>query len=289
MIAPEIVRSIKEATHAYHSGSRVPDREDLANKLGVLPPFTPVKVAGWTNGRQNCLVQLVVVTNSEQALSYTADSIFNSIQAAWDRGSAAHLVLSGGRSGSAMATAIVKHLADMKSNVLHLWFSDERFVEHENSKRNDTAIIAAFADVKCSVLIHRYSAPSDMDLVSAAISYAHDLRVALEGGDFDAVVLSVGEDGHVASVFPDRTFVVEDVFAISDSPKPPSERLSLSLSRIARTRNCIVLALGETKAAVVMRTLAKDVKLPIVVLSQMSEISLITDHQMGNDDARSQP
>lgn len=230
-----------------------------------------------------------MVTNSEQALSYAADSILNSIYSAWEPGAAAHLVLSGGRSGSAIATAIAKRLADMRSNVLHIWFSDERFVEHENPERNDTAIIAAFAKVGCSVLIHRYSTPSGMDLANAAISYAQDLRLELDGGDFDAVVLSVGEDGHVASVFPDRPFLVEDVFAISDSPKPPSERLSLSLARIARTRNCIVLALGETKAAVVMRTLAKDVKLPIVVLSQMSEISLITDQQMGNDDARSQP
>jgi len=230
-----------------------------------------------------------MVTDVEEALSYAADSILNSIHSAWERGAAAHLVLSGGRSGSATGAAIAKRLADVRSNVLHLWFSDERFVEHENPERNDTAIIAAFTDVGCSVSIHRYSTPSEMDLASAAISYAHDLRLELDGGDFDAVVLSVGEDGHIASVFPDRPFLVEDAFAISDSPKPPSERLSLSLSRIARTRNCIVLALGETKAGVVMRTLAKDVKLPIVVLSQMTEISLITDHQMGNDDARSQP
>ena len=234
-------------------------------------------------------MQIVVVAGGDEALSYAADSVLNSIHLAWERGAAAHLVLSGGRSGAAMGVAIASHLADRRPDVIHLWFSDERFVEHENSERNDTAIIAAFTGVGCSLSIHRYSTPSEMDLPSAAISYARDLRLGLDGRDFDAVVLSVGEDGHIASVFPDRPFVVDDVFAISDSPKPPSERLSLSLSRIARTRNCIVLALGETKAAVVMRTLAKDVKLPIVVLSQMSEISLITDHQMGNDDARSQP
>ena len=241
------------------------------------------------NNRQNCIVRLVEVTDVEEALSYAAGSVLNSIHSAWDRGAASHLLLSGGRSGSAIGAEIARHLADMRSDVLHLWFSDERFVEHENSDRNDTAIIDDFSDVGCSVSIHRYSTPSEMDLSSAAISYAHDLRLDLDGDDFDAVVLSVGEDGHIASVFPDRPFVVEDVFAISDSPKPPSERLSLSLSRIARTRNCIVLALGETKAAVVMRTLAKDVKLPVVVLSQMTEISLITDYQVGDDDARSQP
>ena len=244
---------------------------------------------GSQNNRQNWLVQLVVVTNSEEALSSAADSVLNSIHSAWEQGAAAHLVLSGGRSGSATGAAIAKRLADMRSNVLHLWFSDERFVEYENPERNDTAIIAAFADVGCLISIHRYSTPSEMDLATAAISYERDLRLELDEDDFDAVILSVGEDGHIASVFPDRPLVEEDVFAISDSPKPPSERLSLSLSRIARTRNCIVLALGETKATVVMRTLAKDVKLPIVVLSQMSEISLITDQQMGNDDAHSQP
>jgi 6-phosphogluconolactonase len=234
-------------------------------------------------------VRLVVVTDSEEALSYAAGAVLNAIDTAWQQGNDAHLVLSGGRWGSAIARAIAKDLADLRSKLLHLWFSDERFVEHDHPERNDPSIIATFADVGCSVSIHRYSTPSKMDLASAAISYARDLRLVLDGGDFDAVVLSVGEDGHVASVFPDRPFKVEDVFAISDSPKPPSERLSLSLSRIARTRTCLCLALGETKAAVVMRTLAKDVKLPIVVLSQMAEISLITDHEMGNDDVRSQP
>ncbi len=234
-------------------------------------------------------MQIVVVSDVEEALSFAADSILDSIRSAWERGAAAHLVLSGGRTGSAMGAVIARHLADPRPDVLHLWFSDERFVEHENSERNDTAIIDDFADVGCSVSIHRYSTPSEMDLPSAAISYARDLRLGLDGRDFDAVVLSVGEDGHIASVFPDRPFVVDDVFAISDSPKPPSERLSLSLARIARTRNCIVLALGEPKAAVLMRTLAKDVKLPLVALSQMTKISLITDQQVGNDDARSQP
>ena len=234
-------------------------------------------------------MQIVVVTDSEEALSHAADSIVNSIHSAWERGAAAHIVLSGGRSGSAMGATVARHLIDERSDVLHLWFSDERFVEHENSDRNDTAIIKEFAVVGCSLTIHRYPSPSEMDLFSAATTYVRELHLELHGGEFDAVVLSLGEDGHVASVFPDRPLAQEDVFAILDSPKPPSERLSLSLSRIARTRNCIVLALGETKAGVVMRTLAKDVKLPIVVLSQMTEISLITDHQMGNDDARSQP
>ena len=234
-------------------------------------------------------MRLVVVTDSEEALSYAAASVLNSIHSAWLQGNDAHLVLSGGRSGAAFGAAIANELTRIRADVIHLWFSDERFVAHENPERNDTAIIAAFADVGCSVTIHRYSTPSEMDLASAAVSYRRDLRLGLNGGDFDAVVLSAGEDGHVASVFPDRPMAQDDVFAISDSPKPPSERLSLSLSRLGRTRKCIVLALGETKAAVVVRTLAKDVKLPIVLLSQMTEISVITDQQMGNDDARSQP
>lgn len=234
-------------------------------------------------------MQILVASGVEHAISSAAEVVVSLIHSAWLQGNDAHLVLSGGRSGAAVGAAIANELTQIRADVIHLWFSDERFVEHDDSDRNDTAIIDQFAGIGCSLSIHRYSTPSEMDLSSAAISYARDLCLDLDEGDFDAVVLSVGEDGHIASVFPDRPFVVEDVFAISDSPKPPPERLSLSLSRIARTRNCIVLALGETKAAVVMRTLAKDVKLPIVVLSQMIEISLITDHQIGNDDACSQP
>jgi 6-phosphogluconolactonase len=70
-------------------------------------------------------------------------------------------------------------------------------------------------------------------------------------GDFDLVLLGLGEDGHTASLFPDHEWGAEagspDALAVFDAPKPPSERVSMSAARLSRARHVLFLVSGESK------------------------------------------
>jgi 6-phosphogluconolactonase len=102
-------------------------------------------------------------------------------------------------------------------------------------------------------------AGEDPDPARAARDYASTLRFVLGSPPvMDIALLGVGEDGHVASLFPGRpalqatdpTVLVED-----DSPKPPPVRLTLSLDVLASAREVIVAAFGASKAAAVTQAL----------------------------------
>jgi 6-phosphogluconolactonase len=82
----------------------------------------------------------------------------------------------------------------------------------------------------------------------------------------DLVWLGMGEDGHTLSLFPGQEFLDESselVLPIHNSPKPPPDRISLSLKALKNVTQCFILAQGAGKAEVVARALKQDLSLPI--------------------------
>lgn len=88
------------------------------------------------------------------------------------------------------------------------------------------------------------------------------------------VWLGVGEDGHTLSLFPGQfSFEESDklVIAVHDSPKPPPDRISLTLKALAGTESCLIMATGASKAVIVARAFQGDTSLPIVQAMQAIE------------------
>jgi 6-phosphogluconolactonase len=217
------------------------------------------------------------VTSSAHGISIAVEAIAAGVRSAWLAHRDAHVVISGGRSGKALGMALAAEFGDFRGGFVHVWIADERYVDYSDPNRNDSSIIAALPQGDPNLHVHRYLPPAMTDVVSAAEAYAKELETALGERPFDAVVLSVGEDGHVASVFPGHAQQSELAYVEFDSPKPPAVRTTLSLARLANTRNCVVLALGESKAAAVRGFAAGDGTLPALQLANLTNVTLVTD------------
>jgi 6-phosphogluconolactonase len=142
-----------------------------------------------------------------------------------------------------------------------VWWGDERFVAPDSSDRNAVQAKAAFLDAVPldPAKVHPMPSTADApDVDAAAAAYADELQ-AHGSGEFEVLMLGVGPDGHVASLFPGHPQLdVTDKVAVgvTDSPKPPPERVSLTFPTLNRSRSVWFLVSGEGKADAVARALA---------------------------------
>ncbi|NYD41723.1 6-phosphogluconolactonase [Nocardioides panaciterrulae] len=141
-----------------------------------------------------------------------------------------------------------------------VWWGDERFVAPDDEDRNALQARRAFLDAVGveAAHVHEMASTADADDVhAAAAAYSADLREH-GSGEFDVMMLGVGPDGHVASLFPHHAELdVDDriVLGVLDSPKPPPLRVSLTLPALNRARSVWFLVSGDAKADAVARAL----------------------------------
>ena len=182
----------------------------------------------------------------------------------------AHLVLTGGTVGTRTAAALPEALdaAGVDCSRLHLWWGDERYVEPDSEERNEVGVretlLAPLQERGLPARhIHVMPSPADgMSLDDAAAWYGQQLDQM--GGDepfrtrgrafFDVLLLGVGPDGHIASLFPEhpgQRRVSASATGVTDSPKPPPERISLTWPVLNSARHVALLVAGAEKAGAV--------------------------------------
>ena len=175
------------------------------------------------------------------------------------------LVLTGGT----IADAIYQQVAELPEAGLDwaavdFFWGDERYVPADSEDRNDRSVGLDLLD-KVGVdpaRVHAMPASDEAhpDLDTAAAAYGEEVR-AHGTGSFDLVLLGLGPDGHVASLFPGFDQLERhDAIAmgVTDSPKPPPERITLSFDALNRTHEVWFLVSGEGKADAVARALADE-------------------------------
>lgn len=178
------------------------------------------------------------------------------------RGRASVVLTGGGVGGKALsALAMTPALRDLDLRRLDVWWGDERFVAPGDADRNDVQAYTALGGALDEAQLHPMGDSSSYpDADAAAAAYAVELQAA-GGGTvpaFDVLLLGLGAEGHVASIFP-RSPAVHDkrpVFAVYDCPKPPPTRVSLGFSAIGRAREVWVITAGAAKADAVTRLMA---------------------------------
>lgn len=185
------------------------------------------------------------------------------VEAQAERGEAS-VVLTGGRVGGAVLAELGRQpLRDaLDWSRLHLWWGDERFLPSGHADRNETQAREALLDAVPldPARIHPMPAsdgPDGDDAEAAAARYAAELTAAARGAGtngelpaFDVLLLGVGEDGHVASLFPGFATLRDQrtTASVHDSPKPPPTRITLTFRAIRSARQVWLFAAGEGKA-----------------------------------------
>ncbi|MGO9078736.1 MAG: 6-phosphogluconolactonase [Streptosporangiaceae bacterium] len=183
----------------------------------------------------------------------------------------ASVVLTGGGIGTRvleeLAAAPARDAVDWRH--LDIWWGDERFRPAGDPERNETGARATLLDhVEVSrSRVHPMPGPDGPDgddPEAAAERYAGWLRAAAQPEDhgevpsFDVLLLGIGPEGHVASLFPGLPALYEErpVVAVHGSPKPPPVRLTLTLPAIRSARQVWIIAAGAEKAAAVRLALS---------------------------------
>lgn len=214
---------------------------------------------------------VVLVHASKQLLSDAAAArlITALVDAQTARGEA-HVVLTGGSMGSAILASVAASPAREAVDWarVHVWWGDERFLPAGDPDRNETQNREALLDAVPldPAKVHAMPGPDGPDgddVAAAAARYAAELAAAAGDGEpsptFDVLLLGVGPDAHVASLFPDHPDQLTTgapTAAVHDSPKPPPTRVTLTFEALARARQTWFIVAGADKAHAVAVSVA---------------------------------
>ena len=172
----------------------------------------------------------------------------------------AHVVVTGGSLGIAALVAVAENPAKTSVNwsQVHFWWGDERFVASDSADRNvlqAEPLLAALDELGLDRgTVHAMGASDQYESAEqAAVAYTQLLaQEAPEGSAspvFDVLMLGMGPDSHVASLFPNHTRSDElGAIAVHDSPKPPPHRVSLTMGTINTAREVWLIVAGADKA-----------------------------------------
>lgn len=210
--------------------------------------------------------QVVRYRDADDLASRAGERLLHALIGFQADGRVAQLCLTGGR----IALRIYARLADLVAGSeldpgrLELWWGDERFLPTDDPNRNAGPTLASLAGRFPLEPSRTHPMPAADGLIDAAAGAA---AYAKELGDtrFDLVLLGVGEDGHIASIFPEHPSgepTGQTVIGVSDSPKPPAERISLTVPALSRAGQVWFLVSGTEKADAVAAALNGDQSVP---------------------------
>lgn len=169
--------------------------------------------------------------------------------------------------GGTIADAFHRRVAELAASssvdfgAVEWWWGDERFVAADSEDRNAgqaRRALLAHVGVQESRVHEMPAADGSLTLTEAAHLVDAELTEHLAGEPFDLVMLGIGPDAHVASLFPGHPALSAQGAAVPvpDSPKPPPARISLTYPRLRASDRLWILASGESKQQAVTALLA---------------------------------
>jgi 6-phosphogluconolactonase len=234
------------------------------------------------------VTRLTTCPDAESVAQRAAAHIVRQLRQAKEQRGVAHLALSGGTTPGRTYELLGAAEADDLGGV-ELWFADERCVPPHDDESNYLLVAQTLlASAKIAPgRVHRMEGEAGPH--EGARRYAEALLAQVPAGGsgttslpvLDLIVLGIGPDGHVASLFPGAaTLDAGDdaiCLGVEDSPKPPPRRITLSLAVLRYARECLLLATGSGKADAINAMLAEPSRDVPASLLRRERLTVIVD------------
>jgi 6-phosphogluconolactonase len=221
----------------------------------------------------------LIIREPREALEKKAAEILaKAIRQSISKKNQAVLAVPGGRSVGAVMKRLETELIDWSR--VHVFMVDERLVATGHPESNFELAKSCLAPFVPELNLHPFPL-SLADHEAACDAYSSELTSY--GGRFDAVLLSAGEDGHIASLFPFHQTIQSDApmfLTTNSAPKPPPGRMSASRRLIGSSRLGIVLFFGEGKKDALNLFLDESISMvqcPAKIIDRLPVAYVLTD------------
>jgi 6-phosphogluconolactonase len=210
---------------------------------------------------------VVVLDDAEAVARHAADGLAGAFDRARAERRELHVALAGG-STPQRAYELLAEIEGSWAHV-HLWLGDERCVPEDHEEANirmvRESLLAGSRDGE--PVLHAVPSPEVPE--DASWLYGLEVLTHMPEAVFDLVLLGMGPDGHTCSLFPGHPVLAvreAPVAPVRDSPKPPPERVTLTLPVVRDARFTLLLATGEGKRDALAAALAGDASIPLALL-----------------------
>jgi 6-phosphogluconolactonase len=242
------------------------------------------------------MTRLTACPDTETVAQRAAAHVARQLRHACEQRGVAHLALSGGTTPGRTYELLGAKPEDLSG--VEVWFADERCVPADDEESNYLLVAqtllspAGFAPER----VHRME--GEAGPYEGAHRYTEELVRHLQGADatdpavpvLDLIVLGIGPDGHVASLFPGAPTLDAGEEAIclgvEDSPKPPPQRITLSLAVLRAARECLLLATGASKADAISAMLGEPSHHVPASLLRRGRLTMIVDDAAAPEGSR---
>ena len=232
--------------------------------------------------------ELLSFASADELARAAAGAWLDEIEAANRAGKQHCVALSGGRIAQKFFAAVVEQNKTRKISFdgVHFFWADERCVPPTDPDSNfKMANELLFLPLNISAeKIHRLRG-EDTPSVAVKIAESELCRIAPKNKNhqpvLDLIFLGMGEDGHVASLFPDSPANILDIavpfLVVENSPKPPPTRISMSYKTIFAAKNIVILVSGAGKEAALHTSLQPDGRTPLARVLQSRPVKIFSD------------
>lgn len=218
--------------------------------------------------------------DADSVAAGAAEALVVRIEELLDSKPEVNVVVTGGTVGI-LTLAKLRDL-ELDWSKVQVWWGDERFVPKGSPDRNELQARNALFDHVSIPAENLHPFPASDEGLSLDDSAAA-FRDVVRGIHFDVLLLGVGPDGHIASLFPGKNAEGELVVAEHDSPKPPPQRLSLSYAAINSADEVWFTVAGADKQDAVLVAFGDDPEsLPVGRVFGTSKTQWFVDVTAGN-------